>query len=90
MKNEATIMDALYNTTTACTHGNYDLQNYAKGVLVGVVAVIMGQGATFGQAIATLADIRKKAYWYKTEPTMDMECVPECWRNEFHAYGMID
>lgn len=89
MKNDAILMDAMYNATTACTRGDHIKQEYAKGVLVGLVSAIMGQGATFGQAVGLLAKAREQAFWYAEEPQMDTCAIPECWRNEFKAYNIL-
>lgn len=90
MKNDSTVMDAIYNAATACTRENRDKQIYAKGVLVGLASGIMSQGFTFEQTVAIMADCRRRAFWFATEAQIDAECVPDCWKNEFKTHGLLE
>jgi len=68
MKNIATVKDALHNAVL-------EKSDYARGIVVGVVAAIMGQkGCLFKTALREVKQMK---------PAIHIENLPECWREDW-------
>jgi hypothetical protein len=77
MFNSTLVSDAMYN----CHPRSGSSEEYAEGIIVGLVSAFMANGATFRGAIETIAQ-----HWHTD---YSINCIPEVWRDTFASLWAI-